>query len=214
MDLKSPAVRRTLALVIAVAGILIAWLALDAVGLLVGVAAMCIWLRARMGLLSVVAGSLIWGAILWIRPPAEHDGLVRFAIFVAAALGVWLLVQVFRTTSMTDMLDQNSSDLVVEDIPGLGWIGHPDGRLRYINPDVLALIGVSAEEMRKMLAADPLRATWELMVERRLQNLPLLGPNRRPVGTLDIRDALQAIIELEQAQEKQLVNYITGVGYR
>jgi CBS-domain-containing membrane protein len=61
---------------------------------------------------------------------------------------------------------------------------------------------------------DDLRGTWELMVRRRLQNLPLLGPNRRPVGTLDIRDALQTIIELEQAQESQLVNYIAGVGYR
>ena len=61
---------------------------------------------------------------------------------------------------------------------------------------------------------DDLRGTWELMVRRRLQNLPLLGPNRRPVGTLDIRDALQTIIELEQAQESQLINYIAGVGYR
>lgn len=174
MDLKSPAVRRTLALVIAVAGILIAWFALDAVGLLVAVAAMCIWLRARMGFVAVVAGSLIWAGILLLRPPVEHDGLVRFAIFVAAALGVWLLVQVFRTTSMTDMLDQNSSELVVEDIPGLGWIGHPDGRLRYINPDVLALIGVSAEEMRKMLAADPLAILTQYShpdeVERNLAN--------------------------------------------
>lgn len=52
------------------------------------------------------------------------------------------------------------------------------------------------------------------MVHRRLQNLPLLGTDRRPVGTLDIRDALQAMIEIEQDQETQLVNYISGVGYR
>jgi hypothetical protein len=52
------------------------------------------------------------------------------------------------------------------------------------------------------------------MVRRKLQNLPLLAPNRRPVGTLDIRDALQAMVEFEQEQETQLINYIAGVGYR
>jgi CBS domain-containing protein len=62
--------------------------------------------------------------------------------------------------------------------------------------------------------ADELHGTWELMVRRKLQNLPLLAPNRRPVGTLDIRDALQAMVEFEQEQETQLINYIAGVGYR
>jgi PAS domain-containing protein len=54
------------------------------------------------------------------------------------------------------MLDQNSSDLVVEDIPGLGWSASPDGRLRFINPDVLELIGVTPAEMRKMMETDPI----------------------------------------------------------
>jgi CBS-domain-containing membrane protein len=70
---------------------------------------------------------------------------------------------------------------------------------------------------RSLISASPgddLRLTWKVMVQRRLQNLPLLDPNRRPVGTLDIRDALQAIIQLEQDQEDQLVNYVAGVGYR
>lgn len=70
---------------------------------------------------------------------------------------------------------------------------------------------------RSVIAASPdneLKTAWELMAKRRLQNLPLIGPNRRPIGTLDIRDALQALIDLEQDQERQLVNYIAGVGYR
>lgn len=61
---------------------------------------------------------------------------------------------------------------------------------------------------------DELRATWKLMVSRRLQNLPLLDLDRRPIGTLDIRDALQAVLELEEEQEDQLINYIAGIGYR
>jgi CBS domain-containing protein len=61
---------------------------------------------------------------------------------------------------------------------------------------------------------DDLRTAWQFMVARRLQNLPLLGADRRPLGTLDIRDALQAILRIEEDQESQLVNYIAGNGYR
>jgi hypothetical protein len=130
MDLTSPTVRRALALAIAVAGILVAWFALEPVGLLVAVTAICIWLRGRADLAAVAAGTAIWAAILFLRLPIAADSVVRLVVFVAAAAGVWLLVQVFRTVSLTDMLDQNSSDLVVEDIPGLGWSASPDGRLR------------------------------------------------------------------------------------
>jgi len=61
---------------------------------------------------------------------------------------------------------------------------------------------------------DDLRATWRLMVQRHVQNLPLLDQKRRPVGTLDVRDALQAVLAFEEEQEGQLVNYIAGMGYR
>jgi CBS domain-containing protein len=61
---------------------------------------------------------------------------------------------------------------------------------------------------------DDLQATWHLMVRRQLQNLPLIGAGRRPVGVLDIRDALEAILRQEERQEDQLINYIAGTGYR
>ncbi|RYY23632.1 MAG: CBS domain-containing protein [Sphingomonadales bacterium] len=63
-------------------------------------------------------------------------------------------------------------------------------------------------------AASDLRQTWQLMVQRRLQNLPLLGASGRPIGTLDIRDALEAILSNEERQESELINYIAGNGYR
>ncbi|HEY9011127.1 MAG TPA: CBS domain-containing protein [Devosia sp.] len=62
--------------------------------------------------------------------------------------------------------------------------------------------------------ADDLHGTWQLMVRRRLQNLPLVDGDRKPVGMLDIRDALEAILRAEERQEEQLVNYIAGNGYR
>jgi CBS domain-containing protein len=63
-------------------------------------------------------------------------------------------------------------------------------------------------------ATSDLRQTWQLMVQRRLQNLPLLGASGRPIGTLDIRDALEAILSNEERQESELINYIAGNGYR
>lgn len=59
-----------------------------------------------------------------------------------------------------------------------------------------------------------LRQTWQFMVHRRLQNLPLLDDGRKPVGMLNIRDALEAILRNEERREDELINYITGIGYR
>jgi CBS domain-containing protein len=61
---------------------------------------------------------------------------------------------------------------------------------------------------------DDLYAVWQGMLARRLQNMPVLDADSRPLGVLDIRDALQALLEEEQCQEQVLVNYISGVGYR
>jgi CBS domain-containing protein len=63
-------------------------------------------------------------------------------------------------------------------------------------------------------AADDVYGVWQRMTARRLQNVPVLGDDRKPVGILDIRDAMQALIEQEQYEERMLVDYIAGVGYR
>jgi CBS domain-containing protein len=61
--------------------------------------------------------------------------------------------------------------------------------------------------------ADELQAAWQVMVENRLQNMPVLGSDAKPVGVLDIRDALKVLFEQEQLQEQMLANYIAGIGY-
>jgi CBS domain-containing protein len=61
---------------------------------------------------------------------------------------------------------------------------------------------------------DDLHSVWELMVARNLQNIPVIGPDSRPVGVLDIRDALKALFEQEEVQEQMLTNYIAGIGYQ
>jgi hypothetical protein len=47
-----------------------------------------------------------------------------------------------------------------------------------------------------------------------LQNMPVLGTDARPLGVLDIRDALKALYEQEEYQERLLSNYVGGVGYQ
>jgi hypothetical protein len=52
------------------------------------------------------------------------------------------------------------------------------------------------------------------MTERKLQNIPVLGADRMPLGVLDIRDAMKALYDHMQFEEQMLVDYIAGTGYR
>ena len=61
---------------------------------------------------------------------------------------------------------------------------------------------------------DELHSVWETMTVQGLQNVPVLGADGRPLGILDIRDAMKALFEQEELQEGLLTNYIAGVGYQ
>ena len=61
---------------------------------------------------------------------------------------------------------------------------------------------------------DDLYAAWQEMGERDLQNMPVLNTDSKPIGVLDIRDALKALFEQEEYQERLLLNYVAGVGYQ
>jgi CBS domain-containing protein len=60
---------------------------------------------------------------------------------------------------------------------------------------------------------DDLRGAWQRMNALRLQNLSVLGENGTPVGVLDIRDAMRAILEADELEKRALADYIAGVGY-
>jgi len=76
---------------------------------------------------------------------------------------------------------------------------------------VAPLIGRSIVSCR---TDDDIVDVWQIMTARRLQNVPVLDDELRPLGVLDIRDVMQVVIEAEQHQEQALVDYISGVGYR
>ena len=86
----------------------------------------------------------------------------------------------------------------------------------------LARAGVAEAPVRDLMSRniiscrpeDDLYATWQEMVAGKLQNLPVLSTNSNPVGVLDVRDALKALFEQEEQEERLLINYIAGVGYQ
>ena len=60
---------------------------------------------------------------------------------------------------------------------------------------------------------DDLQTAWQVMVDNRLQNMPVLGDQAKPLGVLDMRDALKVLYEQEQLQEHMMENYIAGIGF-
>lgn len=61
---------------------------------------------------------------------------------------------------------------------------------------------------------DDLYTTWQRMGAQSLQKMPLLSTDSKPLGVLDIRDALEALFEREEYQERLLFDYVFGVGYQ
>ncbi|MGC2083307.1 MAG: CBS domain-containing protein [Bradyrhizobium sp.] len=61
--------------------------------------------------------------------------------------------------------------------------------------------------------SDLLREVWIVMKERHLKNIPILDQQSRPLGVLNARDALEALLEELQYEEVLLREYVTCVGY-
>ena len=61
---------------------------------------------------------------------------------------------------------------------------------------------------------DDVHSVWQTMAAHGLQNVPVLGVDRKPLGILDVRDAMKALFEREEFQDRLLTNYIAGIGYQ
>ena len=89
--------------------------------------------------------------------------------------------------------------------------------VRHLARDGVSTSPLSAIMTRDVVTCsmrDELQVVWHKMVDRHLQNVPVLNDQARPVGVLDIRDALRALLQEEQNEEQLLVNYVSGIGYR
>ena len=78
------------------------------------------------------------------------------------------------------------------------------------------LTGTSAVMTKAVVYCNPgdlLREVWMIMKERHLKNIPILDGDSRPVGVLNARDALEALLEEIQYEEVLLREYVMCVGY-
>jgi CBS domain-containing protein len=53
---------------------------------------------------------------------------------------------------------------------------------------------------------DEVHTVWQTMAARNLQNIPVIDVGAKPLGILDIRDAMKALFEQEEMQEQMLFN--------
>ena len=100
--------------------------------------------------------------------------------------------------------------------PVVGVVSKSD-LVRHMARDGAAFAGITSVMTRDVVTCsmrDDLQAAWTKMVDRSLQNLPVLNDEGRPIGVLDIRDALRALLDQEGQEERQLINYVAGIGYR
>lgn len=61
---------------------------------------------------------------------------------------------------------------------------------------------------------DRLDGIWAVIREKELHSVPVIDTERRPLGLLSARDALEALLASVQYEETLLRDYVMGVGYR
>lgn len=62
--------------------------------------------------------------------------------------------------------------------------------------------------------SDHLQDVSERMKARHLKNIPVVDGDNRPLGVLTARAVLRVLLGDAEYEEAQLIDYVTGVGYR
>lgn len=78
----------------------------------------------------------------------------------------------------------------------------------------LAAALVMSADVLQCAPRDLLRDVWSKMKARDLKNVPIVGADGRPLGVLNARDALGALLQDVKGEESLLRDYVMGVGYR
>ncbi len=60
---------------------------------------------------------------------------------------------------------------------------------------------------------DSLHDVWTTMKHRRLKNVPILDQDSRPIGVLNARDVLEALLEEVEHEEMLLRDYVMSIGH-
>jgi len=63
-------------------------------------------------------------------------------------------------------------------------------------------------------SGDLLEDLWQRMNGRSLKNIPFVDEESRPLGVLNARDMLQALLKESTTEEALMRDYVMGFGYR
>jgi CBS domain-containing protein len=72
---------------------------------------------------------------------------------------------------------------------------------------------VMSVDVLQCAPGDRLHDVWLKMKARGLKNIPIVGVEGRPIGVLNARDALDALLKEVKVEESLLRDYVMGVGY-
>ena len=61
---------------------------------------------------------------------------------------------------------------------------------------------------------DFLTDVWSTMKQRGLRHMPVADQELRPIGILNARQTVQALLDEVEHEEQMLVDYVMCVGYR
>lgn len=79
----------------------------------------------------------------------------------------------------------------------------------------LALASIAmTQDVLLCRSGDLLDDLWKRMKERSLKNVPVVDDAYRPLGVLNARDLLQALLKESSVEEGMMRDYVMGVGYR
>lgn len=79
------------------------------------------------------------------------------------------------------------------------------------------VVAASAAMRRDVMlcrSGDVLEDLWNRMKARSLKNIPFVDQDSRPLGVVNARDMLQALLKQSSTEEAMLRDYVMGVGYR
>jgi CBS domain-containing protein len=77
-----------------------------------------------------------------------------------------------------------------------------------------AVATVMTKDVTYCRPGDLLHDVWSIMKERGLLHVPVVGEDFRPLGVINARDALLALLEGSEYEESLLRDYVMGIGYR
>ena len=140
-----------------------------------------------------------------------------FAAVTRARLAVIAANATLRNAAVALSGPQIGLVIVCEENGTVAGVVSKSDLVRHLMLDGMPDAPVGAQMSRDIVSCRPedgLYSTWKVMAAGGLQNIPVLSTDSKPLGVLDIRDAMKGLFEQEEYQERLLFDYVAGVGYR